>query len=521
MKSYIVRTRIENNETTGTRPIYLPAGFGTVKGALFYYATSAQGLDTFDSSTNDQTFGIGFAGSPLGGAGVTSRTMGIIIDSNGSGGNTRTYSYNWSDRCAYSGLPDGSVSRQLRVTNFAQDRIDCDLTVTGVQTVPLDITITVFSGTGLSVAVNSLSTTATGLGVTNARWITGMTFRPDLILGTYTQNTSPSTGVSSVADAQLCFGAALRSPGAGSTSAVEACVAYRNQSNVGAIAMTSTASDSSIARGIRNANEMRITNWGGTGFSIYSFGAAAGGSYPVHFMAFYEYNTQQYDVDNLLYPSAIGTSYYSVGFIPQMIIGANLNTDSAFDTVDTTDESDSLSVYAGYGFQRKNNTGLGTITSSTGSTTITGTGSSFRGTVAKGDVIYNSSLTSLGTVAFVVSNTVLQLTSNASATVSNGTWMYEQSSQYSVSIIGDDGPAPAAGSNSTIISTDLIRAYDGSAAASSAVITLKGDIQNFDSRPGFGVSYSAASYGGIFRKGFFVAFDDTFNRARRGTNNSQ
>ena len=30
MKSYIVRTRIENNETTGTRPIYLPAGFGTV-----------------------------------------------------------------------------------------------------------------------------------------------------------------------------------------------------------------------------------------------------------------------------------------------------------------------------------------------------------------------------------------------------------------------------------------------------------------------------------------------------------
>ena len=238
-------------------------------------------------------------------------------------------------------------------------------------------------------------------------------------------------------------------------------------------------------------------------------------------MAFYEYNTQQYDIEPLLYRSSIGTSYYSVGFIPQMIIGANLNTDSAFDTIDTTDESDSLSVYAGYGFQRKNNTGLGTITSSTGSTTITGTGSSFRGTVAKGDVIYNSSLTSLGTVAFVVSNTVLQLTSNASATVSNGTWMYEQSSQYSVSIIGDDGPAPAAGSNSTIISTDLIRAYDGSAAASSAVITLKGDMQNFDSRPGFGVSYSAASYGGIFRKGFFVAFDDTFNRARRGTNNSQ
>lgn len=524
MKTYIVRTRIENNETTGTRPIYLPAGFGTVKGALFYYTTSAVGLDTLDSSTNDQTFGIGFAGSPLGGSGVTSRTMGIIIDSNGSGGNTRTYNYNWSDRCAYSGLPDGSVSRQLRVTNFAQDRIDCDLTVTGVQTVPLDVTITVFSGTGLSVAVNSLSTTATGLGVTNSRWITGMTFRPDLILGTYTQNASPFTGVSSITDAQLCFGAALRSGGNGTTSATEACVVYRNQNAVGAIAMTSTVGDSSIAKGIRNTaavNDMRITNWGGTGFSIYSFGAGAGGSYPVHFMAFYEYNTQQYDIEPMLYLSAIGTSFYSVGFIPQMIIGANGNTDSAFNTVDTTDESDSLSVYSGYGFQRKNNTGLGTITSSTGSTTITGTGTSFRGTIAKGDIIYNSSLTSLGTVAFVVSNTSLQLTANASATVSSGTWMYEQSSQYSVSIIGDDGPAPAAGSNSTIVSTDLIRAYDGSAAGSSAVITLKGDLQNFDSRPGFGVSYSSAAYGAIFRKGFFVAFDDTDNRARRGTNNSQ
>jgi hypothetical protein len=520
MKSYIVRTRIENNETTGARPIYLPAGFGTVKGALFYYTTSNANLDSLDSSTNDQVFGIGFAGSPLGGSGVTSKTMGIIIDSNGAGGNTRTYNYSWGDRVAYSGLPDGSVSRQFSVTGFAQDRIDCNLTVTGVQTVPLDISITVFSGTGLSIAVNSLSTTATGLGVTNARWITGMTFRPDLILGTYTQNAASFTGVSSITDAQISFGAALRSSGAGTTSAYETCIAYRNQNAVGAIAMSSTVSDSSIARGIRNANEMRISDWGGTGFSIYSFGAAAGGSYPVHFMAFYEYNPQQYDVDSLLYPSAIGTSFYSVGFIPQLIIGATSNTDSAFDTIDTTDESDTLSVYTGYGFQRKNNTGLGTITSSTGSTTVTGTGTSFRGTVAKGDVIYNSSLTSLGTVAFVVSNTTLQLTANASATVSSGTWMYEQSSQYSYSIIGDDGPAPASGSNSTIVSTDLIRAYDGSAADSSAVITLKGDLLNFDSRPGFGVSYSTAAYGAIFRKGFFVAFDDTFNRGRRGLINS-
>jgi len=521
MKTYIVRTRIDNNETTGARPIYLPAGFGTVKGALFYYATSNANLNALDSTTNDQTFGIGFAGPPLGGGGVTSRTMGIIIDSNGSGGNTRNYNYSWADRVAYSGLPDGSVSRQLRVTGFAQNRIDCDLTVTGVQAVPLDITITVFSGTGLSIAVNSTSTTATGIGITNARWMTGLTFRPDMILGTYTQNPAALTGVSSVTDAQISFGAALRSPGAGTTSATESCIAYRNANAVGSVAVSSTVSDSAFGRGLRNANEMRVTNWGGTGFSVFSFGAASGGSYPIHFMAFYEYNPEQYDIEPLIYRSAIGTSFYSVGFIPQLIIGAASNTDAAFDTIDTTRESDSINVFTGYGLGRKNNTGFGTITSSTGSTTISGTGTSFRGTVAKGDIIYNSSLTSLGTVAFVVSNTSLQLTANASATVSSGTWMYEQSSQYSLSIISEDTITPAAGCNHTIISSNMIRSYNGDAGNNTAVVSMSGNLTNFDSRPGFGISYHTATYGPIARKGFFVAFDDTDNRARRGTANSQ
>jgi hypothetical protein len=450
--------------------------------------------------------------------------MGIVIDANGAGNDSRTYAYNWSDRCAYSGLPDGSVSRQLRVTGFAQDRIDCDLTVTGTQTVPLDVTITVFAGAGLSVAVNSVSTVATAVGTTNARWINNITFRPDLILGIYNQNASPFTGVSSIGDAQICFGAALRSGGAGTTSATETCISYRNQGSTAAtpvrpIAMSSTVSDTSFGRGIRNANELRVTNWGGTGFSVFNFGAAAGGSYPVFFMAFYEYNPGQYDVEPLIYRSAIGTSFYSVGFIPQLIIGATSNTDSAFNTIDTSTESDSISAYTGYAHQGKNNTGLGTITSSTGSTTISGTGTSFRGTVAKGDVIYNSSLTSLGTVAFVVSNTSLQLTANASATVSSGTWMYAQSPQYSVSIIGDDNQDAAAGANLTTISTDIMRSYTATGGA--ATTTLSGKLTNFDSRPGFGVSYNSATYGAIARKGFFVAFDDTFNRGRRGTNNSQ
>jgi hypothetical protein len=100
--------------------------------------------------------------------------------------------------------------------------------------------------------------------------------------------------------------------------------------------------------------------------------------------------------------------------------------------------------------------------------------------------------------------------------------MYAQSPQYSVAIVGDDGAVPTNGANATIISTDLITAYDGSAAGTSAVIEMKGKLQNFDSRPGFGVSYTSASFSGaIFRKGFYVAFRNTNNRARRGPENTQ
>ena len=141
--------------------------------------------------------------------------------------------------------------------------------------------------------------------------------------------------------------------------------------------------------------------------------------------------------------------------------------------------------------------------------------------VSSSSGLIDSSLTSLGTVAFVVSNTSLQLTANASATVSSGTWMYQQSPQYSVSIIGDDGQDAVAGGNCTIISSDIMRSYNGDSTIGSATTTLSGNLQNFDSRPGFGVSYHSATYGAIARKGFFAAFDDTDNRERRGTNNSQ
>jgi hypothetical protein len=67
----------------------------------------------------------------------------------------------------------------------------------------------------------------------------------------------------------------------------------------------------------------------------------------------------------------------------------------------------------------------------------------------------------------------------------------------------------------------MIRSYNGDAGNNTAIVSTSGNLINFDSRPGFGISYHTATYGAIFRKGFYVAFDDTDNRARRGTSNSQ
>lgn len=69
--------------------------------------------------------------------------------------------------------------------------------------------------------------------------------------------------------------------------------------------------------------------------------------------------------------------------------------------------------------------GAGTITASTASTTVTGSGSSFissigSGTVGAGTALYNASGVLVGIVASVASNTSLTLTANAAITISSG-----------------------------------------------------------------------------------------------------
>ena len=62
----------------------------------------------------------------------------------------------------------------------------------------------------------------------------------------------------------------------------------------------------------------------------------------------------------------------------------------------------------------------GTITCTTGSTTVTGSGTSFTSELAAGNLLVNSSGTTIGTISTITNNTSLVLTGNAAVAVTNG-----------------------------------------------------------------------------------------------------
>ncbi|MCA4898643.1 MAG: T9SS type A sorting domain-containing protein [Cytophagales bacterium] len=68
----------------------------------------------------------------------------------------------------------------------------------------------------------------------------------------------------------------------------------------------------------------------------------------------------------------------------------------------------------------------GTITASTSSTTVTGSGTSFTTQLAPGHILKNSSGTTIGVVAAIANNTSLTLAVNASVALTNGAYRSEQ-----------------------------------------------------------------------------------------------
>ena len=81
-----------------------------------------------------------------------------------------------------------------------------------------------------------------------------------------------------------------------------------------------------------------------------------------------------------------------------------------------------LLKYADIGTTDITTDGSGTITASTGSTSVSGTNTAFLTQVFAGNILKNSAGTTIGTVSSVTNNTTLVLTGNAAVNVSNGSY---------------------------------------------------------------------------------------------------
>jgi hypothetical protein len=99
----------------------------------------------------------------------------------------------------------------------------------------------------------------------------------------------------------------------------------------------------------------------------------------------------------------------------------------------TAQGADMFSFYTGNGDQKSNTVGIGTFTSSTSSTTITGVGTSFLQQFGAIDTIYDQNYQLVGIVSSITSNTSLLLQSNAATTATGSSFIFEKPKQFSMS----------------------------------------------------------------------------------------
>jgi hypothetical protein len=190
------------------------------------------------------------------------------------------------------------------------------------------------------------------------------------------------------------------------------------------------------------------------------------------------------------------------GFVPKVIIGGSTNATAYNTRQNTSPGADCISFFAGStSADKKYFPGLGTLTSSTASATLTGTGTSFF-RMAPGFKIYSLANQLIGTVSSVTNATSLTLTGNAAITQSpTAEWVWSDSGQYCLSIGDDDGAADSAVHSR--ISTSLFTTVDSLTPS----IIDQAALTDFDTRPGFNLNFATSS--GTAKLGWILAIKES------------
>ena len=509
MKTCVVRRRFLPSGITSNiaETIYTPPGFGIPNFAICFY-TNGSDNDTYDESSTNRVFGIGFIGlsannntSLLAFTSVFSMTHDVAstVGTKSVSGNSITrfiFELRSSDR--------GAI-RQFTNPVFGQDKLDFTLSNTSASTSNLDVVFVFFTGSDIQANIGILNT---GLTNGSTRTVTGLTFAPDLIL---TAGTGFSHSASQY-EGRLNFGCATKFGTIKNSTSV-----FRMRAGAGDGTTVSQAfyNDKCFAmyeNATNNISTASVTSFNSDGFTITSAGTftstASQSTSQILYMAIKGPSSNIFDLQNYTSSTSTGLSgIATTDFIPSLVFGS-IGTTTTTNTFNPSSDSTGISFFAAKSLTPKSNYGLGTMSVTSGLTAVTGAGTAFS-SLNPGDVIYNSFNTLIGTISSVSTNTSLTLSSGASATMSSEKYSIIPSGQFSVSIGSSHNTSTTKVYSAINTNAFFVASYGTSATPTTLV---KAKVNNFDSFPGFKLNYDTAN--ATARKGWFLAIKDTELRRR-------
>lgn len=511
MKSTTVYRRFYTTEAAGAAVTVDLPGFGTPKACLIYYLENSAANDAFDTSLQFRTVGIGMIGSTDSSQSSTLVYRSVFtaqMNNMAASGSTIYRRQNSVSRYIYAFTTAGTIFWQFTSASFSTDTATFTPVSTTTQTNGhIDCIMTFFGGNDLIVGIGD-STFAGTIG--NSRAYSQLTFQPDLVLVSSTI-TGRDGGVQD--DSRLSFGAATRLP------ALQKGVYWHNELGLATVSDQGALSSSSvmITYATNNVsgpgtNTIGTITTGGWTFTEATISTGTNNTY--NFMAMKTNSPTDIALVDLVTNTTTGdlfTGLGTSGFVPETIIGAatNCNTDNSRTL--TSPQADGIFLFAG---NRRNDAefynGIGTISTSNASTTVTGVSTEFL-RFAPGYKLYQTDGTLIGTVSSASSKTSLTLTANAANTLSAGTsYIYSQPGQYCVAF-----GCSTRSTNTQLISgiaTTMV-AFARGLGTNTTRLEL-GNLTDFDTRPGFNINNSIAS--GTARRGWIVAFKSESANRRRG-----
>ena len=488
MKVAVLRKTIKNEANNQIVNIKAPPGFTNLRGALVIAVGSSTGLNTIDTVSSEKNLSIGFLGTNGFTTPANSQFCHLISTTDGAASiacnrghvNTRFFRQINAGRAEFRG---GSLSA-LDSDGFRYTNVGSATSVTQ------ELLIVMFGGLGVSAAIGSSQLAQADAG---DRTINGFSFQPDVILGSFV-GTNPFN-TTAAGDAIMSYGVSSR------TSVKNIYSLWNSYTGGSQVELragigTDMIFKRSSATGVGNPPNVSAASGGSVfqynsdGFVVRTTnGAQAAATYAFNYMAlkFDEPHATGY----FFTPSGTGETFINTGFVPQCVIGASVGATLLGVHHITNNETTGITYWASVGPDDPNTfiLGTGTITSSTGSATITGAGTSFWGQLTPGDKLYDVNYNSIGTFSAIASTTSATLTANASINVTAGNYHIKRNGHYSVFFGDENGAADSAAFCGVGETAPFVLTQTGG----SITQLYAGHFVTLDGKPGFTVNYNTAS----------------------------